>query len=71
MAKGELKERARILIIGRRQINTTIKQIRAIIISAILAVPDFTTAAPYQIPRSPNFFARALAVNRKITHTTD
>ena len=71
MARVELKERAKMFIMGKRHINTTKKQIRAITKSVIFVDVDLIITAPYQMPRSPNFFAILSAVTRKITQTTD
>jgi len=56
---------------GRRHTSMTTKQIKTKAQSPILLNLDLTIRHPYQIPRSPNFFARVLAATRNITQITD
>ena len=56
---------------GRRHISITIAQIKTKTQSPILLNFDLTIRPPYQMPRSPNFFAMVFAATRNITQITD
>jgi hypothetical protein len=69
----ELRERANIFTTGNKQRRIKIKHIKAITKSSNFRFVDLTIMPlpPYHTPRSPNFLAMALALNRNTTHIKD